>query len=291
MPPHYLVVASETADQREERRQDVGATSSETFATTLASLVPGCRVDEMSCVDGNAPPSIVHLRRYDAVFLSGSPISMNKETPETLEAAAFMRRVFESGVPSFGSCAGLQIAAVAAGGATKPREPRTEAAFARGIVATDAGRDHPLLQGRPLAWDAPAMHSDEVAELPASALILARTTTTPIQAAEIRHAGGTFWGVQYHPELTLAEIAAALRRQSDELVEEKLAADDSAVFDHAGRIDALDADPERKDLAWQLGLDRQVIDADFRMREIRNFIDSASSLRAPNALATLAETA
>ena len=291
MPPHYLIVASETADQREERRQNVGATSSETFATTLESLVPGCRVDEMSCVDGNTPPSLEHLRRYDAVFLSGSPISMNKETPETLEAAAFMRRVFESGVPSFGSCAGLQIAAVAAGGATKPREPRTEAAFARGIVATDAGRDHPLLRGRPLAWDAPAMHSDEVAELPASALILARTTTTPIQAAEIRHAGGTFWGVQYHPELTLAEIAAALRRQSDELVEEKLAADDSAVSEHARRIDALDADPERKDLAWQLGLDRQVTDADFRMREIRNFIASASSLRAPNALATLAETA
>ena len=41
----------------------------------------------------------------------------------------------------------------------------------------------------------------------------------------------------------------------------------------AGLVDALDQEPERPDLAWQLGLDRQVTDALCRRTELRNFID------------------
>lgn len=285
MPARYLVVASETPDQREARRKEVGASSDETFSQTLEALASGSFVDRLSCVDGKPVPPLSHFRKYDAVFFAGSPISMHEETAATFEAAAFMRQVFASCVPSFGSCAGLQIAVVAAGGTTKPREPRTEAAFARGIVATEAGRCHPLLRGRPLTWDAPAMHSDEVLEMPHDGVVLARTTTTAVQAVEIRHAGGIFWGVQYHPELTLAEIAAAIRRQSDELIDQGLATDVEALKDHAARIDALDRDPERRDLAWQLGLDEQVTDPDRRMIEIRNFIEYAANLMTDGKLA------
>ncbi len=145
----------------------------------------------------------------------------------------------------------------------------------RAIVATEAGRTHPMLAGRPLAWDAPAMHSDEVGALPDGATILAGTRTTPVQAVEIRRGEATFWGVQYHPELSLAEIAAALRRQADDLLEQRLVADRDALEAHAGRIDALDAEPERRDLAWQLGLDREVTEPGRRMREIANFIAHA----------------
>ncbi|KQT88450.1 type 1 glutamine amidotransferase [Aurantimonas sp. Leaf443] len=286
MPASYLVVASETPTEREARRREVGASSDETFAETLRALDPGCHVELCSCVDGGDAPSVAELRRHDAVFFSGSPISMYEATPQARSAAAFMRRVFSSGVPSFGSCAGLQIAVVAAGGATKPRRPGTEAAFARGIVATEAGRSHPLLKGRPLSFEAPAMHSDEVARLPDGAILLARTDATPVQAAEIRHGGGVFWGVQYHPELTLAEIAAALRRQAGDLVGEGLARDEGALLAHAARIDALDSAPERRDLAWQLGLDAEVTDPRRRMTEIRNFIAAAGALRTAAAGAT-----
>ena len=274
MPPHYLVIASETADQREERRRNVGATSGETFATTLESLVPGCRVDAMSCVDGNTPPSLAHLQRYDAVFLSGSPISMNRETPATLEAAAFMRRVFESGVPSFGSCAGLQMATVAAGGTVRKNRNGPEAGFARRIVVTDAGRCHPLLKGRPGSYDAPSIHTDEVETLPDGATLLALNRSTVVQAAEIRHDGGTFWGVQYHPEIGLDEVTGALRRQADDLVESGLARSQREVEEHADLVEALHREPGRRDLAWRLGLDEQVTDGDLRRTELRNFIEA-----------------
>lgn len=281
MPFHFLVIASETASQRDARRADVGAASDETYADTLRSLEPGARIDRVSCVDGAVRPGVERLQDYDAVFFPGSPIAMHADTPDARSAAACMRDVFEAGVPAFGSCAGVQIAAVAAGGASKPRQPRMEAAFARGIVATEAGRDHPLLRGRPLTWDAPAMHSDEVSRLPDGAVVLARTKTTPVQAVEIRHGNGVFWGVQYHPELTLAEIAAALRRQADELVGEGLAADPEAVGAYADSIEALDREPGRRDLAWRLGLDEEITDPARRGIELRNFIDHFVKRPAP----------
>ncbi len=129
--------------------------------------------------------------------------------------------VFASGAPSFGSCAGLQVATAAAGGTVRASE-RHEVAFARRITATDAGRAHPMLAGRPPSWDALAIHADAVVILPGDATALAGNAICPIQAAEIRFDGGIFWGVQYHPELNLAEISAAIRRQSDDVLDQGL---------------------------------------------------------------------
>lgn len=272
MPPSFLIVSSETPSQRTARREAVGASSDESYAETLRSIVPGCRCEHLSCVDGEPPPEAAALRRFDAVFFAGSPIQMHEGSPEATRASAFMRRVFASGVPAFGSCAGMQIAAVAAGGTSKRREPRMEAGFVRGIVATEAGRSHPLLRGRPVAWDAPAMHSAEIDTLPDDAIVLAGTRTTPVQAIEIRRDGGVFWGVQYHPELTLAEIAGSLRRNGEELVEAGVARDVRNVEEQADRIDALGREPERRDLAWMLGIDEEIVDPAKRVRELHNFI-------------------
>ena len=82
-----------------------------------------------------------------------------------------------------------------------------------------------------------------------------------------------FWGVRYHPELDLYEVAGALRRQTDELVEEGFAGTHEALEEHACLIEALHQDPERRDVAWQLGLDEQVTNKNCRLAELRNFID------------------
>jgi GMP synthase (glutamine-hydrolysing) len=274
-PPHVplnvLIVASETPAQRNTRRQSAGTSSDESYAKTLARLQGDLRIDTLSCVDDGGA-ALPDLSRYDGLFFAGSPIQMHEDTPETRAAARFMAGVFQAGVPSFGSCAGLQIAAVAAGGATGLRSSGTEAAFARNITMTEAGRTHPLLQGRPPVWSAPAMHSSVVTALPPGAVLLARNGDTPVEAVEIRHGQGVFWGVQYHPEITLAEIAASLRRQSGDLIDEGLAADQAAIEDHAARLEALNDDPRRRDLAWQLGLDDEMTDAGRRTLELRNFL-------------------
>jgi GMP synthase (glutamine-hydrolysing) len=184
-----------------------------------------------------------------------------------------MRAVFASGTPAFGSCAGLQVATVAAGGTVRPNASGNEAAFARRITPTEAGLSHPLLAGRPATFDAPAIHTDEVETLPPDALRLASNKVTSVQAAEIRWGErGVFWGVQYHPEIGLDEVAAALLREAESLVEAGLAADDADVKSHAELVEALHREPTRRDLAWRLGLDEQVTDHHLRRTELRNFI-------------------
>ncbi|UEM20871.1 gamma-glutamyl-gamma-aminobutyrate hydrolase family protein [Skermanella mucosa] len=272
MSLHLLIVASETPDQAEARRQSVGAASHETYASTVRSLAEDASIDFASCVDGSRTPSIPEFRRYDGIFFAGSPIQMHEDTGESRSAARFAADVFESGTAAFGSCAGLQIAAVAAGGTCKPRESMMEAGFARGITATEAGRDHPLLQGRPIVWDAPAMHFSVIDTMPEGGVVLARTKSTPIEAAEIRSQNGIFWGVQYHPELTIAEIAASLRRQTDDLIAQDMARDRVAIEYYAALLDDLHCDATRRDIAWRIGIDDEIIDEKKRTSELRSFL-------------------
>ena len=110
-----------------------------------------------------------------------------------------------------------------------------------------------------------------------------RAEGTPVEAAAIRHANGTFWGVQYHPELGLGEIADALRRQSEELVRQGVVEDVAALEARAGSLEALDRAPGRRDLAARLGLDEEVLDPARRMRELRNFLDHVAGRAASTA--------
>ncbi|MCJ2010998.1 type 1 glutamine amidotransferase [Methylobacterium sp. J-076] len=239
----------------------------------LERLAPGSACDRVKPADADgALPSGTSLADYDAVFLSESPLSLYEKTPEVRRALAFMGAVFASGTPSFGSCAGLQLATVSAGGTVRRNRNGPEAGFARRIVPTDEGRSPPLLKGRPGSYDAASIHTDEVETLPGNATLLALNRSTVVQAAEIPHDGGTFWGVQYHPEIGLDEVTGALRRQADDLVEAGLALSRREVEEQADLVEALHREPTRRDLAWRLGLDDQVTDDDSRQVEIRNFI-------------------
>ncbi len=270
----FLVAESEPPEARAARRESVGRSAGETYVENLRDLAPGARCDRVKPADPGAElPGGEALAGYDAVFLSGSPLHLYEETPETRREVAFMRAVFASGTPAFGSCAGLQVATVAAGGTVRPGARGREAAFARRVTPTPEGGGHPLLRGRPPAFDAPAIHTDEVETLPDGATLLATNRLTPVQAVEIRYGAGLFWGVQYHPEITLAEVAAALRRQARELIEDGLARSPADVEAHADAIEALHREPERRDLAWRLGLDEEVTDPRRRTTELRNFIE------------------
>lgn len=273
----FLVAESEPPEAREKRRDSVGRSSGETYVEILGRLAPGAVCHRVMPADADSTlPEGESLGGYDAVFLSGSPLSLYEDTPEVRRSLAFMGALFASGTPSFGSCAGLQMATVAAGGTVRRNRNGPEAGFARRIVPTDAGRSHPMLKGRPGAYDAPSIHTDEVETLPGGATLLALNRSTVVQAAEIRHDGGTFWGVQYHPEIGLDEVTGALRRQADDLIESGLARNRREVEEQADLVEALHREPGRRDLAWRLGLDDQVADEGNRQVEIANFIEALS---------------
>ena len=273
-PFRFLIAESESAAEREARRESVGRSSGETYADLLRTLVPGAVCDLVRPAEEGAQAAEAgDIAGYDAVFLTGSPLHVYEDSPDVRRQLAFMRAVFASGTPSFGSCAGLQVAVAVAGGTVRPNRRGQEAGFARAIVLTEVGRSHPLLAGRPPAYDAAAIHSDEVGDLPPGATLLAGNGVSQVQAAEVRFDRGVFWGVQYHPELPLSEIAGALRRQSDDIVEEGLAHDGAAVEAYAAKLDLLGRTPERRDIAWELGLGPEVTETPRRQRELHNFIE------------------
>ncbi|MFC3579921.1 type 1 glutamine amidotransferase [Sphingomonas hylomeconis] len=274
-----MIAESETPDERDARRAHAGKSSGETYAATLRQLAPDCVIDIVQPADDDAPAYAPEdLLRYDAVFLTGSPLHVYDDTPAVRRQLAFMRAVFAAGTPSFGSCAGLQIAVVAAGGRVRKMPDRMEAGIARRIVATAAGRSHPLLADRPGTWDAAAIHGDEVEQLPDGATLLATNPVTRVQAVEIRYDRGIFWGVQYHPELALGEIAIALRRQADDLVAAGLAESDRHVEAQADLIEALHREPDQRAHRWRLGVDGELADEERRRREIVNFLAALPAL-------------
>ena len=229
--------------------------------------------DDAKPSGGRDPSPKRGLEDYDAIFMTGSPLHLYEDTPDTRKQVELMRAIFGSGTPSFGSCAGLQVATVAAGGTVRANPCGREVAFARRLTPTEAGAKHPLLRGRPQVYEAPAFHTDEVETLPGGAMLLASNRVSEVQAAEIRCGEGVFWGVQYHPELSLVEIAAALRRQSDDLIDEGLALDREGIDNQAELIEALGRTPTRRDLAWRLGLDEEVTHPRRRTAELRNFVE------------------
>jgi GMP synthase (glutamine-hydrolysing) len=276
----FLVVESETEQEREQRRSSAGKSSGESFGATLSQMVPGCEVTLIEPADGTADPmTAADIARFDAVLLSGSPLHAYDDAPEVRRQLAFMKQVFASGTPAFGSCAGLQIAVVAAGGSVRPIKGVREAGMARRISATTEGHAHPLLAGRPDVWDAATLHSDEVEELPDGATLLASNARAHVQAAEIRHDRGVFWGVQYHPELSPREIGAALRRSTGDLVKEGLARDADDVAAQAELFDRVQDGPDDIPAQWRLGIDHEYAAEDCRRRELANFLASLDRLR------------
>jgi GMP synthase (glutamine-hydrolysing) len=246
---------------------------SESYAAVLQAIEPGSLCDLAFPADEGANlPDSAGLQSYDGVVLTGSALNVYDATPAVTRQVELMRAVYGSQTPAFGSCWGIQIGAVAAGGDVRRNPAGREIGFARRLVPTASGRGHPMLAGRPASYDAPAIHLDTVTAPPPDCTVLAANAMSAIQAAEIRCDGGTLWGVQYHPEFALDELAAILERRVEILVAEGFceSLDDAAAY--VADLRALHAEPDRRDLAWRHGLDREVLDPVRRTREIRNFV-------------------
>jgi GMP synthase (glutamine-hydrolysing) len=271
----FLVVEGNTREARLAHKAAYGLMPSESYAAVLQGIEPGILCDLAFPADEGANlPDPAGLQSYDGVVLTGSALSVYDGTPAVTRQVDLMRAVYASGTPAFGSCWGIQIGAVAAGGEVHRNPKGREVGFARRIAPTGAGRSHPMLAGRPASFDAPAIHLDTVSVPPEDCTVLAANALSEIQAAEIRSGAGALWGVQYHPEFALDELATILERRVEILVAEGFCDSLEDVASYVADLAALHAEPRRRDLAWRHGLDDEVLDPARRTREIRNFVAS-----------------
>jgi len=273
-PLRLLFVDGNTREQRENHAAGYGAQPAEAYAKEVEAIVPAAISDICLPADEGANlPDGAGLQSYDGIFLTGSALHIYQIEPAVTRQIELMRAIYASGTPCFGSCWGIQMGAVAAGGTVTANPKGREVGFARRITVNEAGRAHPLLAGRPAAFDAPAIHLDTVVQPPHGTTILASNAYSQVQAAEIRHEGGVFWGVQYHPEFPLRQVASILGRMVPVLIGEGFRADEAAADIWLAELRALDADKSRQDLAWAHGLDAEVLDDTRRVTELRNFLD------------------
>ncbi|MGJ5201731.1 type 1 glutamine amidotransferase [Bradyrhizobium sp. HKCCYLRH1030] len=268
-----LVLEGNSLDGRRRWAEVAGATPSESYAAVLRALAPDAAIDIATPADADArlPQPI---EAYQGIVITGSALNIYQREPESLRQIELVRAVFTQGVPMFGSCWGLQLASVAAGGEVSLNPAGREVGFARKIALTEAGRDHPMHAARGAVFDAPAIHSDIVTRLPPDATVTARNAMSEVQAAEIRSGRGRFWGVQYHPEFSLQDVAWVLRRIGQPLVEEGFFAAPAELERYAADLAILHHDRARRDILWRLGLDQDVANDGMRQTEISNWIAS-----------------
>jgi GMP synthase (glutamine-hydrolysing) len=127
--------------------------------------------------------------------------------------------------------------------------------------------------GKPAVFNAPTVHLDEVETIAPGTTILATNEVSDVQSAEIKCNGAVAWGVQYHPEYPLREIAAIVRRIGDRLIDEGFFLDAAEIASYAGDLDTLDNDPTVKRLAWRHGISHNILNKKLRTGEVANWIE------------------
>jgi GMP synthase (glutamine-hydrolysing) len=268
-----LVIDGNVAEIRARWAAAVGYDSGTGYMRVLHRLEPSLHIDIVCTADGAGLPMGASLESYDGVTMTGSALNVYNGGAPVLRQIELAKAVFAAGVPFFGSCWGLQVAVTAAGGEVRANPRGREFGFARRIEQSDVGGGHPMFIGKPAIFEAPTVHRDEIAALPAGAALLA-VNDFGVQAASFTHERGRFWGVQYHPEYDYVDIAAVAERYGATLVTEGMFRDMAALGEFAAELRALQANPSDGPLLWKHGLGPALRSEALRLREIRNWLDA-----------------
>jgi GMP synthase (glutamine-hydrolysing) len=268
-----LVIDGNVAKVRALQTATLGYDSGTGYAQILKRIDASLDVDILKAADGERFAPGTDLASYDGVTITGSALNIYNGGDPVSRQVELAKAVFAAGVPFFGSCWGLQVAVTAAGGEVKANPRGREFGFARRILLSEVGRAHSLFAGKPLVFEAPAVHRDFIAALPRGASVLA-DNEFGLQAASFSHGSGTFWGVQYHPEYDFRDIAAVAERYGEILVNEGTFADMAALSGFAAELRNLQANPSDPVLLWKYGLGPAMRDESLRLAEIRNWLKS-----------------
>jgi len=245
------------------------------FQDFLKRYLPSASVETWFVADPDQNlPAGAGLADFAGFIWTGSDLTIyHDDDPRVMQQIALAQRIFDVGIPSCGSCWGIQMAAVAAGGAVAKHPQGREWCIARDIRLTDAGRCSPMMEGKPERFDGFIMHLDEVTRLPPGATLLATGDHTRIQALEVKHGKGTFWATQYHPEFNLREMARLIAARAKPLTQEGFFGKEEDVAGFAAQLEALHNDPHSTALRETLKIGDDILDPAIREQELRNWID------------------
>jgi len=245
------------------------------FRRCLLKYAPNAKVDVHFVADVDEPlPSANKLRRYDGIIWTGSDLTIyHTYDPRVVRQIELCRRIYGLGIPCYGSCWGIQVATVAAGGEVQ-RNPRgREWGVARDIVRTAEGKTSLLLRGKPDRYSGFTMHLDEVTKLPQEAKLLATGEHTRVQAIEVTYRNGVFWATQYHPEYNFYEMGRLIRARAEALVQEGFFRSTEDVLRQVKLYFSLHNNPSSPGIRVKLGVGNEIIHPPMRELELKNWIE------------------
>ena len=148
---------------------------------------------------------------FDMLAAMGGPMSVNDETQYAwlTPEIALVRDAIGAGKIVLGVCLGAQIIAKALGAKVYVAQRKEIGWFE--VKRTEAA--HPIFDGLPAAFTVFHWHG-ETFDLPAGAVRLAETASTPNQAFAI---GSRVLGLQFHMEATPASVAGLVQNAADEI--------------------------------------------------------------------------
>ncbi len=274
MTLRYLIIDGYTKAARDQLIEGGASLAADLYEGMLAEWSPSeteCEKIFPSDPD-TVLPNIDALKAFDGITWTGCSLGCNDDSDEVNGQIQLQRDIFTSGVPSFGSCWAAQIAVVAAGGRVEVNPKGREMGIGRKIHLTSEGNGHLLHQGRRSPFDAFTSHDDEITKMPAGGVILSGNAFSAVQSIAVSHGRGTFWGVQYHPEYDLHELARLTYCRIEKLRKRGFFQSHEDALAYINDLEALHDDPSRKDLAWKLGIDEDVMNPVIRCTEVRNWI-------------------
>ena len=247
----FLIIDGYTKAARDQLASGGASIAADLYATMLEKWSPvPVRCHKLYPSDPDrAMPDLAALAAYDGVTWTGCSLGCNDDSAEVADQIQLQRDIYEVGIPSFGSCWAAQIAVVAAGGRVTINPKGREMGISRKIGLTNEGLGHPMHTGRRAIFDAFTSHDDEISQLPSGGVVLSGNAFSDVQSVCVTHGNGTFWGVQYHPEYDLHELARLTFCRIEKLSRKGFFQSRDHALAYVDDLEQLHQDATRKDLA------------------------------------------
>ncbi len=244
------------------------------YADLLTRRLPGAEYDIWySSDEGATVPTDAELSQYAGVIWPGCNLTIyHDDDPRVQRHKDVAYRAYEAGIPQFGSCWAIQLACTVAGGRVEAHPLGREMGIATKILLTDAGRSHPMMEGKPVVYSHFVSHDDQVVELPEGAVLLAGNDWSRVQAAAVTFKKGVFWATQYHPEYNLHEVARLILAREEKLIQQGWFRDREDMLAYVEKFEAVHRDPSLKHIRWQLKIDDSIVNDDIREAEFVNWL-------------------
>ncbi|MFB1036310.1 MAG: type 1 glutamine amidotransferase [Sinobacterium sp.] len=256
-----------------EKGRSIGVrTATEIYMEAVRLFDADIEIDIINGADGDKLPQGLNFSDYSGMIISGSSLRAFEDKPEVTLQIEILKEFSETGKPILGSCWGLQIAAIAAGGEVCASPNGREIGIARKISLTKAGIEHPFMANKPHFFDAPCIHYDEVSILPDSATLLCSNDHSVVQGAIIPLGKSEVWGVQYHPEFDLGHLIMLYGFYKNDLLEQGFVNNEEEYHRLVESMKTLALYPDNKAIAWQLNIDEDILSTQIRAIEIANWL-------------------